>query len=169
MKKGNPRNLWPVAILAAFALFISGTVVLIVIACSNPMDLVSADYYEQELQYQARLDQLKRTGELGAQAAVDYVPAAQRITVRLPVSHLGPDLVGNIVLYRPSAARLDRQVKLSPDPHAVQHLDASDLQPGVWKVHVLWSVGKRDYFIDQLIMVRGISKPNVGALQTATF
>jgi hypothetical protein len=146
-------NLWPLGIIVAFALFIIGTVALIVIACSNSMDLVSTDYYEQEIHYQTRLDQLSRTRKLGAQASVAYLPGAQRITVNLPASHLRADLVGEVLLYRPSAAGLDRTIKLRLDSNGVQHIDAANLSGGLWKVRVLWAVGKQEYFIDQTMMI----------------
>jgi hypothetical protein len=46
------RNLWPWAIVLTFVLFISGTVSLVVMACSQKVELVSQNYYEQELQFQ---------------------------------------------------------------------------------------------------------------------
>ena len=41
------RNLWPIGIVVVCALFVAGTVGLIVMACSQKVDLVSKDYYEQ--------------------------------------------------------------------------------------------------------------------------
>ena len=41
----NSRNLWPLGIIVTFSLFFAGTVSLVVMACSQKTDLVSADYY----------------------------------------------------------------------------------------------------------------------------
>ena len=54
------RNFWPFGIIAAFVIFISGTVGLIVMAATQKEDLVSDHYYEQELQYQNRVDSMGR-------------------------------------------------------------------------------------------------------------
>ena len=70
------RNLWPLGIIVTFALFFAGTVGLVVMACSQKVDLVSADYYEQELKFQGRIDRVERTRHAATQAAVAYDAAA---------------------------------------------------------------------------------------------
>ena len=39
----TPRNLWPTGIIVTFVLFFAGTIGLVVMACSQRADLVSAD------------------------------------------------------------------------------------------------------------------------------
>jgi len=148
------RNLWPFGILSAFALFIAGTAGLIVLACSHKVDLVSADYYEQEIRFQSQLDRLDRTHKLEQQACVSYDASAQRITISVPVQQAVHSISGQVQLYRPSAAGLDRHVKLAPDSRGFQSVDAAKLLPGLWKVRVLWTVENKEYFIDQSVIVR---------------
>ncbi len=148
-----PSNPWPWAIILTFVVFISGTVGLVVMACSQKVDLVSANYYEQELKFQGQLERMKRTAQLGAQAAVSYDAAQKRITIALPPEQARHELRGQIQLYRPAQANLDRQLTLQPDAGGVQSLDASALKPGLWKIRVSWTVGQQDYFIDQKIVI----------------
>ncbi len=147
------RNLWPLGIIVTFVLFFAGTVALIVVACSQQAELVSADYYEQELKFQGRIDRVERTQQTATQATVAYDLATHSITVSLPADQAGHDVSGHIELYRPSAAGLDRAIKLEPDTKGVQRLDAAGLVPGLWKVRVSWTVGKQDYFLDQKVVV----------------
>jgi nitrogen fixation protein FixH len=58
-----------------------------------------------------------------------------------------------VQLYRPSAEKLDRQLKLEPDRNGVQRIDAGSLSPGLWKVRVTWSVERQEYFMDQNIVI----------------
>jgi len=139
--------------MVAFGLFICGTIGMIVFACSQKADLVSADYYEQELKYQAQLDRLNRTGQLASRAEVAYDAAQQRITVCLPPEQVRRPVSGRIHLYRPSAAGLDRQLDLRPDEQGVHALDAADLRPGLWKVRVSWTVDHQDYYLDQIVVI----------------
>lgn len=152
-KTSHPRSLWPYGIIAAFAIFISGTVALIVLACTHRTDLVSADYYEQEIKFQNHLDRLRRTKELDVTGAVAYDSAKQRITISLPSEQIRQAVSGRVELYRPSAAGLDRQIALTPDRNGVQVVETRDLRPGLWKVRVSWSVGENDYFMDQRIVI----------------
>ena len=55
------RNLWPTAIIVFCSLFVAGTAGLVVMACSQKEDLVSADYYEKELKFQGQIDGAERT------------------------------------------------------------------------------------------------------------
>jgi nitrogen fixation protein FixH len=145
------RNLWPYGIIATFVVFISGTLGLIVLASTQKVDLVSKNYYEQEIKYQTRMDDLDRTKQLGATAT--YNTADKRITISLPAEHAGKMIAGQIQLYRPSAARLDQRLKLEPDARGIQTLDASVLQSGLWKIRVAWNVAGQDYFLDQKIVI----------------
>ena len=149
----QPRNLWPYAIILTFVLFISGTVSLVVMACSQKVDLVSANYYEDEIKFQGQLDRLNRTRELGTQATVIYDAAQHEIAVTLPPQEVGKKIGGHIQLYRPSAAGLDREIDLHLDARGVQTVDATGLSPGLWKVRVAWTVDKQDYFIEKRIVI----------------
>ena len=149
----NGKNPWPWAIILTFVLFICGTVCLVVMACAQRVDLVSANYYEDELKFQKQLDRLNRARQLEGTARVTCDNAKHRLTVSLPPQEVGHDIVGQIQLYRPSAAGLDRQVALHPDSSGLQALDASSLAPGLWKVRVFWTVDQQDYLIDQKVVV----------------
>src|SRR5581483_8278656 len=124
------RNPWPAGIIAAFALFIAGTAGLVVLASSHRLDLVSADYYEQEIRFQNQIDRVARTRELAADATVNYDEASRTLTISLPHDAASGTIAGRIHLYRPSAAGLDCDLKLELNSDGVQALDASQLQRG---------------------------------------
>ena len=147
------RNLWPLGIILTLAVFISGTVGLVVMACSQRVELVSPDYYERELKFQSRIDEVERTHRASAQASVAYDAAGKCITVSLPADQVGREINGRIELYRPSAAGMDRTVTLTPDAKGVQRLDAAGLAPGLWKVRVSWTFDRQDYFLDEKLVV----------------
>ncbi len=147
------RNLWPLGIILTLAIFFAGTVGLVVMACSQRVDLVSPDYYERELKFQSQIDQVERTHRAANQATVAYDAAAKCITVSLPAGQAGREISGRIELYRPSAAGMDRAVKLAPDAKGVHRVDAADLAPGLWKVRVSWTFERQDYFLDQKVVV----------------
>lgn len=148
-----PQNPWPWAILLAFAVFISGTISLIVMASSQREDLVSDTYYEQELKFQGRLDQLERTSRLGAAATVAYDAARRGIAIQLPPEHARQHPRGAIQLYRPSQAELDQQVAFQPDASGAQFLDATHLLPGLWKVRVSWTVDNQEFLLDRQLII----------------
>ena len=145
------RNLWPYGIIAAFILFLSGTAGLIVIAATHPQSLVSPNYYEQEIAFQKHLDGGARARQSGASMELDA--AAGKLVIALPAGPAGRDLTGQIALYRPSAASLDRQLSLQPDANGRQSIDVTGWPEGPWEVHVSWNIGGQDYFLDRKIVI----------------
>jgi hypothetical protein len=147
----TPRNFWPYGIIAAFVLFLVGTAALIVIAATHRDSLVSSDYYDREIRFQNHLDSAARARQSGA--TVTFDAAARRIGISLPAAQISQSLSGQIELYRPSAAGLDRQFKLQPDANGVQWLDVTGLPAGPWEVRVAWNAGGQDYFLGQKIII----------------
>lgn len=146
-------NPWPWAIILTFAIFISGTVGLVVMACTQKADLVSTRYYEQELKFQHQLEQLERTSRLGAQAAVAYDAGKQNLTVTVPSTQLGKGFKGDIELYRPSEAGLDSRFDLKPDAQGRQTLETASLRKGLWRVRVSWTSAEHEYLLEQKVVI----------------
>ena len=109
------RNLWPLGIIIFCSLFFAGTVGLVVMACSQKVDLVSADYYEQELKFQGQIDRVERTRQCGQPGRGRVRSRRTASPSRCRADQAGHEVVGRIELYRPSAAGLDRAVKFEPD------------------------------------------------------
>jgi hypothetical protein len=149
------RNPWPLGIVAAFAVFALGLVVMVGLSLSQRTDLVAHDYYEQEIRYQRQLDRVGHTRDLGAQASLEYDAAAQELRVAMPPAHAKAAPEGRIHLYRPSAAALDRHLPLVPDVQGVTRIGLSDLQPGPWDVQVSWTVDGHEYYLDRRVVVKG--------------
>ncbi len=148
------RNLWPASIIAFFALAILGCAGFIIFCSRHPADLVAADYYEQEIRYQTRMERVQHARQRAPLASVTFDPATRQIKISLPPGPSLTNVSGTIQLYRPSAAHLDRQLKLEPDANGLQTINAAPLDPGLWKVRVSWTADNQDYFLDQQIFIR---------------
>ena len=149
-----PRwNPWPISIIAFFTIAILGCGTFIAFCSRYPADLISPNYYEEEVGYQAQIDRLKFTQQQAPQASVSYDAVRKQILLSLGSQKPGTKTSGRILLYRPSAQNLDRQLELAPNAHGVQFLDAASLAPGLWKVQVSWTANEGQYFMDQQIVL----------------
>lgn len=146
------RNLWPTSIVVFFVLAITFIISFIAWSLRQRDDLVSADYYEREVRYQSQLDTLNRSQALAVTTVVTFEPAQQTIVITLPPTQT-QGATGSIHLYRPSDARLDRELPLALTSNGTQRLDAKTLRDGLWKVRVKWNAGGQDYFLDQPVIV----------------
>lgn len=147
------RSPWPLAIIAWFIVFAVFLASFVVWAVRQREDLVAENYYEREVRYQQQLDRLNNSRTLDAASVVMFDRPAHRIIITLPAA-ASQGATGRIHLYRPSDARLDREVPLALDPEGVQLLDVRGLQDGLWKVRLEWSANGRDFYLDQAIEVK---------------
>jgi nitrogen fixation protein FixH len=148
------RSLWPLALFATFAVFISGVATLVTIAVHSDEDLVREDYYEQEVHYQQQIDRELRTARIGPELRVAYDAATAKVTLNIPAAHASRHATGSVKFYRPSDARLDRTVPLQVNAAGEQQFDARDLKNGLWKLRVTWQVNGEEYYSDNAIDVR---------------
>jgi len=147
------RNLWPVGIVATFAVFIAGTAGLVVLSARNNVELVRPDYYEQELRFQEQINRRERVQALAEPARVAYDATQRRLTLALPAAHAAAHATGEIQLYRPSSSGLDRRVPLQLDAQGQQTVDAAALHQGLWRVRVTWRVGDEDFAFDDTVVI----------------
>lgn len=148
------RSLWPAALFATFAVFISGIATLVTLSVRSDQDLVSDDYYEHEVRYQSQIDRESRTAAFAKELKVSYEPNAANVEVRLPVEHATKQPTGMVKLYRPSDARLDREFPLKVNQAGVQELDAASLQAGLWKLRVTWQIDGEEFYSENAIVIR---------------
>lgn len=150
----STRNLWPASITAFFIVAVIFLTAFVVWAMRQREDLVSVDYYEREVRYQQQLDSLNRSQVLASQVLVTFEPEKQVIMITLPADKR-ENATGRVHLYRPSDARLDRELPLALAEDGTQTLDARELATGLWRVRVIWTTGGQEYFLEQPVMVAG--------------
>jgi len=144
---------WPIGIACFFAVLIASSATWAVVAQRNREELVSADYYEQEVAYQQQINRLKRSA--GAGVAIGHVPGGQGGAIRIawPEASRPAQGPGKVRLYRPSEAALDREIPLAVDAVGVQTIDARPLKPGLWKVRVHWGPEDAGYYAEGSVVV----------------
>lgn len=151
--KNKKFTLWPYAVVAGLVLFMGYILFFVFQAMNQDVDLVSKDYYEQEIAYQDQIDKVKRTQALG-DVMLDYKADAKAILLQMPATYKGKSLSGTITLFRPSDDKLDRQIPLQLGRDQSQLIEAAALEPGIWKVRVNFSAGDETYYTEKTIQIR---------------
>jgi hypothetical protein len=153
--KGAGFNPWPYSIIGVFAVALVAAVVWVGFCIGHGSDLVAADYYEQEVEYQQQMDRLERTRALGAAASVVHEAQSGIIRIRLPQSHVSDLTAGAIHLYRPSEADLDRRIPLALDAAGEQRLETGTLAPGLWEIRVQWTAAGQEFCLTEKLRMGG--------------
>jgi nitrogen fixation protein FixH len=146
------RNLWPYAIIATFVLFAVYIGSMVQQAMRTNVELVSPDYYKQELAFQQRMETVARTAALPSPVRLSYDGILHRLTLQLPATLAGQAVQGQIHFFRPSDQKLDFVLPLLPTG-LQQRVNTSKMRPGYWRVRLDFTAGGQAYFVDQELTI----------------
>ncbi|UOQ51139.1 FixH family protein [Hymenobacter cellulosivorans] len=147
----SQRTFWPYAIILTFVLFAGYIGFMVQQAMRTRVDLVSPDYYKQELAYQQRMENAARTAALPAPVQVLLDAEAQRLTLTLPTPLAGQAVQGQVHFFRPSDQQRDFSLPLQVGPDNQQHINTAKMQPGYWRVRLDFTAGGQAYFVERNI------------------
>lgn len=133
------------AVYIGFVLLIAG---LIFRTSRENVDLVTENYYQQELDYQNNIDQRTAGVESGLQPVVAISGAQVKIT--FPEVATAETVSGSIQFYRPSDKSKDFSVDIKPDTNHIQLVDLSRFTTGVYQVKIAWRADQLYYSEVQL-------------------
>lgn len=120
-------------------------------AFNQDLNMVRDDYYEEELEFQAKIEKIKRTNDLTENLIVKQ--ENNRIIFKFPSIFSSQSISGNIVLYRPSDSNLDVSFPISLDTSSLQYFPTESLLSGLWKIKIDWKSDATTYFNNEIIMV----------------
>jgi nitrogen fixation protein FixH len=146
-------TLWPYAIVVAMVLFMGYIAMFVYKAMNQDVDLVSKDYYQQEIQYQDQIDRVGRTKAAG-DVVIKYNAEAQTVLLQLPETFKGKPVSGKINLFRPSDDKLDQELPLQLGRDMSQLIETTDLKKGLWKVRLSFAADNETYYAEQTIQVK---------------
>jgi len=142
---------WSTAIVIAmisFIVFILSFVYKSVMMDEYQHELVSEDYYRDELHYQEEIDKLKKASEL--KEDVSLVRNSEGLTIRFPEDFDTSKITGTIYLQRPSNKSLDLRIPIELQQNNILIPDES-LATGKYLVVVDWKYEASEYmFKDEI-------------------
>lgn len=143
---------WGNKLLLVFALF-GGMISYMVYRCmQTPVDLVSNQYYKEELAYQKVIDGTRRANALSAKVSLAQVGGL--VLVNLPAEMNGKVAKGTIVFYCPNDAGRDRSFVLNVDGDGRQELAKGAVPNGHYTVKVSWESAGVGYFEEQSFVIQ---------------
>lgn len=136
---------WGTAIVIAFVGFI-GFIMYFVISMSTDKkydhDLVTEDYYQEELKYQSDID--KEASAKSLTKNITHERTEDGIVLKFPENLKTQNIDGKVFLYRPSNKQLDFEIPISLSNHNLLIPDKR-LLDGRWNIKVYWTHNKKDY------------------------
>jgi len=143
---------WGNKLLLVFVVF-GGMISYMVYRCmQTPVDLVSSQYYKDELAYQNVIDGTRQANGLSGKLSLEELEGVVRLT--LPVEMKGKEVRGRIVFYCPNDATRDRVILLDTDGSGRQEIVKGAVPNGHYSVKVSWESGGVDYFTEQPFVIQ---------------
>jgi hypothetical protein len=130
---------WRIAII--YTCFALATLGFMAYAMRQKVELVSDQYYREELNYQQRIKQQQNTNNLPTPMRFHHEKGASSIQLEFPLQKIS----GSLHLYRPSGSGLDRHIAVQCSDGR-QNIDISGLSPGLWIAKAEWNAEGRQYY-----------------------
>ncbi len=142
---------WGIRIVIVYVAFVAMIVFMIVRTMGEKVELVTSDYYQEELRFQQQIDKANAVKDLGA---VPMITAnAEAIEIQFPDTLMQQGITGKIRLYRASDASKDVVMDLRPGADGMQLVSTENLLTGLYDVKLSWSSGGEDYYYERSIYI----------------
>lgn len=142
---------WGYRVAALYISFVVMMLVLVGMAVKQDFDLVSDDYYRQEIEYQDRINKINNTQKLKESLSFTVDDISQTINIQYPKSL--NNLSGRILLYRPTDSKKDVLLDVQVNNENLQSISSSALQKGLWRIKVDWKSNETAFYNEEVIVI----------------
>jgi FixH len=142
---------WPRGIILVFLLFAGGIFFLVYKTTQKKSEMVTDNYYQQELVYQQVIDGKRNAQKLSALPKITVQP--EYVEVLFPVEAQPSGVTGDLYFYRASDKQKDLTALLSLDPSRRQFIPRNEFSTGSYMVKITWQSGDQSYYSEQNLYI----------------
>ena len=142
---------WGQKLIIVFIVFAIGMIYLVYRCIHVNTDLVTKEYYKDELKYQDVIDGTRMANALSEKVQLNQDNEA--ITVQLPDEMKNERVSGIIWFYCAADAKKDRHISIEMDADAMQQISKKVLRPGSYTVKLNWKSNNKNYYTEQTFTI----------------
>lgn len=144
------KSNWGNWIAFAYTAFVALTIFMVYLTFGEKWDLVSEDYYEQEIKYQEKIDQKSRA--LKAEVKPQISIAGQKLVLSIPIRFEmeNPKVVGKVDFFRPSDAEKDFEFAISS---IKENIPLEKFSKGKYMAKIEWTYEGEKYYNEQTLII----------------
>lgn len=132
---------WKIALL--YSSFVALMLMLVIASSRQKFDLVSKDYYKDEIEFQKVIDANHNQQNLEGTMVVHADDASVKID--FPQEFAGKDIKGNIVFYSAVDKEWDKSFPISASGNTMA-IDRTSLKQTTYKMKVAYTVDGKSYY-----------------------
>lgn len=129
-------------------MFIGGIMYMVMLSGKQKIDLVTEDYYEQEIKYQERIDQAGRSAALSEKLLVAL--KGNSLEIRFPSEFAGKSISGKALLYYPADVKKDFTSDISTTDTRFR-LEIPEHGSGLHILKLSWESGGITYYNEEQV------------------
>lgn len=135
---------WGTRIAILYGAFVAMIVFMVFRTMKENVDLVSPDYYQQELKFQDQIDRQNQSATLDKQPTIEVTE--KNVAIIFPAAIAAENNSGTIKFYRPSDSSKDFTTPLQLDSSGIQTVASDKFIKGVYEVQLTWNAGGKNYY-----------------------
>ena len=139
---------WGTKIALFYITFVIFTLIMVVMAFQEDYELVTEDYYEQEIKYQGKIDSKERTKALESELMVTI--DANELNILFPQREV--NLSASILCFRPSDESKDFKVEFKEFTNKVS-LPLNKFSKGKYLFKIDWIANSKSYYSEQIVII----------------
>ncbi len=137
-------------IVILYLSFVTLIVTLVVMCFKQDVELVSTDYYDQEIKFQDKINASNNEKQL--ENSIQHIVYKNEIILRVDSALLTKDFTGTITFFRPSDSKMDKAYKMEFKNNE-QKINSKALSHGIYKLQLSWESNKKQYFKEDVISI----------------
>jgi hypothetical protein len=138
---------WGTKLIIVFGFFVLGMIALVGMSMRQKVELVSKDYYSEELRYQQVMDATQRAQALKRPLVVEQ--RGNQVLLRLPQEAGNGAITGQVYFYCAADGQKDKRLQLQTNANGEQSIPIQQLRPGRYTVKVDWQYGGQAYYAER--------------------
>jgi hypothetical protein len=142
---------WGYKIVFIYTVFVLGILTMVFLSAKENRDLVSENYYTDEIAYQQVIDQSSKTAALSA--PVELIASGKQLIIQLPKEFYGLQANGEWTLYYAADKARDLTGNISTQ-NGKYSVDIPAHAKGQYLFKMLWKVDSKEYYFEQNIFLQ---------------
>lgn len=135
---------WGNKLIIVFIVFAALMATLVYKATQTKFELVSKDYYQDELRYQDKID---GAANAALEAPISIQVNDEIISFEFPDAQKNANITGEAWFYCSVDATKDKRFVLSVDSTGIQRIERKRLQKGDYQVKISYEINQKKYYV----------------------
>lgn len=143
---------WGHKVTLGFSAFVLFMFFMVYKSMHTDFQLVSKDYYKDELAYQQVIDGTNRANKLST--AVTIIQTNERLSIQLPAEMKGKQVNASIWLYCPTDEQKDQHLTLTADTDGKLMLAKETIATGNYVIKTSWKADGVMFYNEQSVTIQ---------------